>query len=69
MHQQLTAFENIEGKKKNLLVTSNFSFFHNVFYSMNQIIVFPFVHMFYLLSLFAAEFEEPKIGISSKGLN
>ena len=28
----------------------------------------PFVHIFHIISLFAAEFEEPKIGISGKGL-
>ena len=28
----------------------------------------PIVHIFDLISLFAAEFEEPKIGISGKGL-
>ena len=33
---------------------------------LNQIIVSPFVHIFYIMSLFAAELEEPKIGISSK---
>ena len=36
---------------------------------LNQIIVSPFVHIFDLLSLFAAEFEEPKIGISGKWIN
>ena len=35
---------------------------------LNQIIVSPFVHIFDILSLFAAEFKEPKIGISGKGL-
>ena len=34
-----------------------------------QIVVSPFVHIFDILSLFAAELEEPKIGISGKGLN
>ena len=33
---------------------------------LNQIIVSPFVHIFYLLSLFAAELEKPKIGISGR---
>ena len=28
----------------------------------------PFVNIFYIISLFAAELEEPKIGISGKGL-
>ena len=35
---------------------------------LNQIIVSPFVHIFGIITLFAAEFEEPKIGISGKGL-
>ena len=35
---------------------------------LNQIIVSPFVHIFDIISLFAAEFKEPKIGISGKGL-
>ena len=35
---------------------------------LNQIIASPFVHIFDIISLFAAEFEEPKIGISGKGL-
>ena len=33
----------------------------------NQIIVSPFVHIFDIISLFAAELEEPKIGKSVKG--
>ena len=53
-------------EKEKLLVTSNFSFSH-VFYS-NQIIVSPFVNIFDIVSLFAAEFEEPKVGISGKGI-
>ena len=44
---------------------SSFSFFRNVFI---QIIVSPFVHSFEIIFLFAAEVEEPKIGISGKGL-
>ena len=35
---------------------------------LNQIIVYPFVHIFDIISLFAAEFEEPKIGILGKEL-
>ena len=34
---------------------------------LNQIIVSPFVYIFDI-SLFVAEFEKPKIGISAKGL-
>ena len=35
---------------------------------LKQIVVSPFVHVFAIISLFAAELEEPKIGISGKGL-
>ena len=35
---------------------------------LNQITVSPFVHIFYIKSLFAAELEEPKVGISGIGL-
>ena len=35
---------------------------------LNHIIVFPFVHSFVTTSLFAVELQEPKIGISGKGL-
>ena len=33
-----------------------------------QIIVSPFLHIFDIISLLVAEFEEPKFGISGKGL-
>ena len=51
-HQQQTAFEIIVEKS----------------FLLNQIIVSPFVHIFDIISLFAAELEEPKIGISGNGL-
>ena len=35
---------------------------------LNRVIASQFVHIFHILSLFDAEFEEPKIGISGKGL-
>ena len=35
---------------------------------LNQITGSPFVFIFYIISLFAAEFEWPKIGILDKGL-
>ena len=35
---------------------------------LNQITVSPFVHIFDIISLFAGRLEEPKIGISGKGL-
>ena len=65
-HQQQTAFENIVEKgeiarvKQFLLIPQCFL--------LNQIIVSPYVHIFYFISLFAAELEEPKIDISGKGL-
>ena len=33
---------------------------------LNQVIVSPFVYIFDIISLFAAEFEEPKIGYRVK---
>ena len=36
---------------------------------LNQITVFPFVHIFDIISLFAAELEKPNIGISGQGLS
>ena len=65
-HQQQTAFENIVGKGK-IAGKSNFSFSPQCFL-LNQIIVSTFVHIFDIIVLFAAEFEEPEIGISGKGL-
>ena len=35
---------------------------------LNQIFVSPFVRIFDIISLFAAELEEPEIGISGRGL-
>ena len=66
MHQQQTAFENIVGKEETscdeqfLLIQQ--------FFLINQVIVSPLVHIFDITSLFAAEFEKPKIGISGEGL-
>ena len=37
-------------------------------FPLNQIIVSPCVHIFDIISLFAAETEEPEIEISGKGL-
>ena len=47
---------------------SDFFFSHNVFYSIRKIIS-PFVNIFDIISLFAAELEEPKIGMWGKGLS
>ena len=62
----LAAFENIVGKgeiacnKQNLLFPRCFL--------LNQMIVPPFVHIFDTKTSFAAESEEPNIGLSGKGL-
>ena len=62
MHQQQTAFENIVGKGE-IAHNEQFLLFPQCFL-LNQIIVSPFVHIFDIIfSLFAAEFEEPKIDI------
>ena len=66
MHQQQTAFGNIVWKEE-IARNEQFLLFPQCFL-FNQIIVSTFVHIFDIISLFAAEFEEPKIGISSKGL-
>ena len=63
-HQKQKTFKNIVGIEE-LLVMSNFFFSHNVFYSDNCT---PFVRIFYIISLFAAELAEPKIGLLGKGL-
>ena len=65
-HQQQTAFEKIVGKgeiardEQHLLCPQCFL--------LNQMIVSPFVHIFDITSLLAAEFKEAKIGISGKVL-
>ena len=60
-HQRLTAFENIVGKGE-IARNEQFLFFRQCFL-LKQLIVFPFVHIFAIISLFAAELEEPKTGI------
>ena len=67
MHQQETVFEKIVGKGE-IAHKEQFLLYPQCFL-LNHIIVSPFVHSFDIISLFAAEFEEPKIGISGKGLN
>ena len=67
MHHQKTAFENIVGKGE-IACNEQFLLFRQCFLP-NQIIISPFVHIFDIISLFAAEFEEPKIDISGKGLS
>ena len=67
MHQQQTAFENIVGKEE-IARNEQFLLFPQCFL-LNQKIMSLFVHIFDIISLFAAELEEPKIGIRSKGFN
>ena len=59
MHQQQTAFENIVGKEK-IAHNGQFLLFPQCF-QLNQEIVSPFVNIFDIISLFAADLEEPII--------
>ena len=61
MHQQQTAFENNVGKGE-IAHNQQFLSFPQCFL-LNQINVSLFVHIFHIISLFAAELEEPEIGI------
>ena len=54
-------------EKKKLLVTSIVLF--PQCFPLNQKIASPFVNMYDIRSLFAAELEEPKIGMWGKGLS
>ena len=65
-HQQQTSFENIVGKGE-IARNEQFLLFPQRFL-LDQIILYPFVHIFDIISLFAAELQKPKIGISGKGL-
>ena len=65
-HQQQTGFKNIVGKEE-IARNKQFLPFPQCFL-LNQIIVSLFVHIFDIISLFDTELEEPKIGISGKGL-
>ena len=66
MYQQQTAFENIVGKGE-IARNEQFLLFAQC-YLLNRITVAPFVRFFDIISLFAAEFKKPRIGISGKGL-
>ena len=67
MHQQQQkVFENIVGKGE-IARNKQFLLFPQCLL-LNQIIVSPFVHIFDIIPWFAAEYEEPKIGMSGKGL-
>ena len=57
----MDSFENIVGKGE-IPHNEQFLLFPQCFL-LNQIIVSPFVHIFYIISIFATEFEKPKIGI------
>ena len=65
MQQQQKFFENIV-RKGEIARNKQFLLLPQCFL-LNQIIVSPFVYIFDI-SLFADELEEPKIGISGKGL-
>ena len=59
MHQQQKAFENIVGKEE-IALSEQFLLFQQCFLLNHNCT--PFVHIFDIISLFAAELEEPKIG-------
>ena len=61
MNQQRTAFENIVGKEE-IARNEQFLLFPQCFL-FNQKIVSPFVNISDIISLYAAELEEPKIGV------
>ena len=65
-HQQQTAFENSVGKEE-IARYEQFLLFPQCFL-LNQKIVSQFVNIFGIISLFAAELEEPIIGMSGRGL-
>ena len=65
-NQQQTAFENIV-EKEEIAQNEQFLLFPQCFL-LNQIIVSLFVYIFDIISLLAADLEEPKIGIYGKGL-
>ena len=67
MHQQQTAFENIIGKGE-IAHNKQFLLFPQCFSTQSDNCI-PICSYFYIISLFAAEFEAPKIGISGNGLN
>ena len=60
-NKQIAGKEEIAHKEQFLLFPQCFL--------LNQKIVSPFVNIYDIISLFAAELEEPKIGMGGKGLN
>ena len=67
MHQQQAAFENTVVKGE-IARNEQFLLFPQCFL-LNQMMVSTFVHIFEIISLFAVELEEQKIGISGMELN
>ena len=67
MHQQQRQLLKTLWEKGEIAHNEQFILFPQCFLP-NQIIVFQFVHVLDIISLFAAELEEPKLGISGKGL-
>ena len=65
-NQQLTAFENIVGKEEIARNDQVLPFLQC--FLPNQIILSPLVHNFDIISLFAAELEEPNIAIGGRWL-
>jgi hypothetical protein len=61
-HQQPTVLENIVGKKE-IACYEQFLLFPQCVLLNQIIIVSPFLQIFDIIYLFAAELEEPKIGI------
>ena len=61
MHKQQTALENIVGKEE-IARNELFLLFPQCFL-LNQKITFPFVNIYDIIFLLAAELEEPKIGM------
>ena len=60
MHQQETAFENIVGNEE---IARNAKFLLPAIFSTQSDNYTPFVHIVDTILLFAAELEEPKIGM------
>ena len=66
MHQQQTTFENNVGKGE--IAHNEQLLLFPQYFLLKQIIVSPVVHIVAIISLFSAELEEPRIGISGKEL-
>ena len=64
-HQQQTAFEN-NVEKEEIAHVEQFPLFPQ-FFLLNQELISQFVNIYDIISLFATELEEPKIGMCGKG--